>query len=76
MLHRPFHLCLLLVRQVSGNMLEAFAGLPWTREDPWPEAVLRETMFYLRRSKLVEIPDEVKRLIPRCHEEMAEQFHP
>eukprot|EP00435_Cladocopium_sp_Y103_P018844 s428_g4.t1 len=42
--------------QASGSLVELFYDLPWSTEDAWQDARLTECMFYLRRSKLVDVP--------------------
>ena len=50
--------------QVSGPLHECFERLAWTQTAAWDGANLKETMFYLRRSKLICLPQEWKKLIP------------
>ena len=57
-----------LALQAQGNLVDLFCDLPWVK-DAWPEAHLQECMFYLRRSKLIQLPGAFKDLIP------ASQFH-
>ena len=52
--------------QAEGLLAQCFDKLPWKEhKESWPEANLRETMFYLRRSKRVDLPMEYKALIPK-----------
>ena len=51
--------------QVVGLLRANFEQLPWKpSESSWPEANLDECMVYLRRSMLLDIPQEWKKLIP------------
>lgn len=52
--------------QAQGSLTDLFEAREWPEGDTsWPEAGLAEAMFYLRRSKFVDLPPEVKRLIPK-----------
>ena len=50
--------------QVPGLLHERFERFAWTQTAAWDGANLKETMFYLRRSKLILLPQEWKKLIP------------
>lgn len=47
----------------SCLIADLFGRLAW-QEDSWPEANLEASMFYLRRSKLIRLPQELRSLIP------------
>lgn len=46
---------------VGASVMEFLRGMDWTA---WPEATLEQPMVYLRISKFVSLPEEVKLLIP------------
>lgn len=52
--------------QATGLLEDCFEKLPWKKDsESWPEACLRGTMLYLRRSKRVRLPFQFKSMIPR-----------
>lgn len=68
--HIQTALPLLCKHQATGEVIDLFEKLPWKEDaQSWPEANLRDAMFYLRRSKLLALPFQYKCLIPRNLEE-------
>lgn len=63
-----------LAAQASGDLVELFHDLPWSTEDAWQDAHLTECMFYLRRSKLVDVPLPFKELIPASEFELNQMI--
>ena len=55
--------------QADGCLEELFAKMAW-KTDAWPDAQLQECMFYLRRSKLSQLPETFKDLIPASEFEL------
>ena len=63
------HVVLSMDQAAPGPLHELFAQAPWG-QDCWSESNLRSCMFYLRRSKYVELPAQFAELIPHSEDEM------
>ena len=58
----------------ATSILEAFSKIQWSGGESWPEATLSPIVFYLRRSKLIDLPREFKALIPASGEVLEQSL--